>query len=70
MNDEALLHEVPLFIDTLSLPPYTGADLHRGKVEDDETVYFRGHKHIFHPDAMDKGRKVIKEFYGCLWHGC
>eukprot|EP00972_Heterocapsa_arctica_P079905 11774285-Heterocapsa_arctica.AAC.1 len=69
MNDEALLHEVPLFIDTRAYA-YTPEDLHRGKVEDDLTVYFRGDKQIFHPDAMDKERKIIKEFYGCLWHGC
>ena len=27
-------------------------------------------RHIYTVDALDKKRKIIKEFNGCYWHGC
>ena len=32
--------------------------------------YYNRPKTVFVPDAIDKKRKIIKEFYGCYFHGC
>ena len=49
---------------------YDEDDLHKGKLDDDTTIYYQQDKHTFTPDALCRKRKIIKEFNGCKWHGC
>ncbi len=35
-----------------------------------KTKNYNKDKHTFVPDAVNKNKKIIKEFYGCYFHGC
>jgi G:T-mismatch repair DNA endonuclease (very short patch repair protein) len=65
LNDKNIVPEVPICVDKRRFSK--SFDCHKNKVE--SKTYFSG-KHNFVVDGFDKVNKVIKEFYGCYWHGC
>ena len=69
LQDEKLIPEVPILIDKSTLT-YDKNDLHRDKLDEDQTEYYKGDRHMFTVDAVCKKRKLIKEFNGCFFHGC
>ena len=69
LNDKDLVPEVPITVDKCKLC-FNPQQLHKDKLEGDETIHFKQDKHIFVPDALDRKRKLIKEFNGCYFHGC
>ena len=69
LNDKDLEEESPIHVDKCKLC-FTDEQLHKDKLDNNTTIYYKQPKHIFVPDAIDKKRKVIKEFNGCHWHGC
>ena len=69
LNDDKLIPEVPIRIDKENII-CNECDLHRDKLDDDETIYYPYNKHMFTVDAVDKKNKIIKEFNGCFFHGC
>jgi hypothetical protein len=69
LNDKSLVPEYVIKIDKEDLT-YSEADLHRGKLDGDETVYYKSKKHLFTVDACCRKKKIIEEFNGCFHHGC
>ena len=49
---------------------FTDEQLHKDKLDNNTTIYYKQNKNIFVPDAVCKKRKLIKEFNGCYFHGC
>jgi hypothetical protein len=66
LNDDSLIQEFPITVDVRALPK--DFNPHRNKIGNHKTI-FNG-KQTFTADAYDKKNKIIKEFYGCFWHGC
>jgi hypothetical protein len=64
LNDKNIVPEVPICVDKRRFSK--SFDCHKNKVE--SKTYFSG-KHNFVVDGFDKVNKVVKEFYGCYWHG-
>ena len=69
LNDDKLVPEVPIKIERDKIV-CNECDLHSDKLEDDTKVYYPYNKHMFTVDAIDRKRKLIKEFNGCFFHGC
>ena len=61
LQDEKLIPEVPILIDKSTLT-YDKNDLHRDKLDEDKTEYYKGDRHMFNVDAGCKKRKLLKEF--------
>ena len=55
LDDPNLIPEVPIKI------------YNRNK---NEKSKYKNPSHTFTVDALDKKNKIVKEFYGCYWHGC
>ena len=65
LNDKSIIPEHPIIVDKRTIKNID--DLNKNKIED--KTYYTG-KHTFIVDGFVKKRKLIKEFYGCYWHGC
>jgi G:T-mismatch repair DNA endonuclease (very short patch repair protein) len=65
LNDKKLIPEYPITVDKRKLD--NKFDFNKNKIEN--KTYYSG-KHTFTVDAFDRKNNLIKEFYGCFWHGC
>ena len=63
LNDDNLVPETPIIIETKENIDYT-----KDKINKEKTHY--KDKCLFTVDAFDSKNKMVKEFYGCYWHGC
>jgi hypothetical protein len=69
LNDDSIIPEVPIQVEKDKIV-CKECDLHCDKIDGDTKIYYPYNKHMFTVDALDKKRKLIKEFNGCFFHGC
>ena len=65
LSNKSIIPEYPIVVDKRKFSK--GFDGNKNKIED--KTYYSG-KHTFTVDGFDEKKKVVKEFYGCFWHGC
>jgi len=69
LNNDKLIPEVPITIDKNNII-CNDCNAHKDKLDNDDTIYYPHDKHTFTADAVDRKAKVVKEFFGCYFHGC
>jgi len=63
LNDTNLTPETPILVEKKE-----NIDYNRNKINKEKAHY--SDKCLFTVDALDSKNKIVKEFYGCYWHGC